>query len=79
MNNEMTEAETIFCMYKLNMEGSFMTSLIETTFKADSFNQIKLAMGFPELVEVIRKYSNESGYWENLINKWNLKNPAHKL
>lgn len=76
--SEITEAEWIFCMYKLRLEGSFMTSLIETIFKADIYNQANLAKGFPELVKVIQRYSSESGYWDNLVNRWNAEYP-HRL
>ena len=74
-----TDAEEIFCMYKLNKEGSFMTSLIETIFKGDIRNQAKLAMGYPELVEVIQRYGGERGYWKDLVNRWNKSYPTHKL
>jgi hypothetical protein len=76
---KITPAEEIFCMYKLGMEGSFMTSLIETIFRGDIVNQAKLAKGYPELVEVIIKYSTEKGYWFKLVERWNQEYPTHKL
>jgi hypothetical protein len=79
MNSKITPAEEIFCMYKLNMEGSFMTSLINTIFKGDIINQTKLSKGFPELVGVCQRFSTERGYWENLVNRWNEEFPTRKL
>jgi hypothetical protein len=74
-----TEAEETFCIYKIGLEGSFMTSLIETIFKGDMPNRFKLAQGFPEIVEVCNKYNHESGYWQDLVNRWNKKYPHRKL
>ena len=76
---KITEAEETFCMFKLGMEGSFMTSLIETIFKGDIINRAKLAEGYPDLVMVINDYNNTSGYWKDLVNRWNEKYPTHKL
>jgi hypothetical protein len=64
-------AEHIFCMYKLTLEGSFMTSLITTILRGDIENRSKIAKGFPELVEVCNKYSFQTGYWEDLVKRWN--------
>ena len=72
-------AEEVFCMFKLNLEGSFMTSLINTIFKADIINRAKLAQGYPELVEVCNRFNNESGYWEDLVERWNIKYPPKPL
>ena len=74
-----TSAEEVFCMFKLGMEGSFMTSLIETIFKGDIINRAKLAKGYPELVEVCNRFNNESGYWQNLVKRWNQEYPNRKL
>jgi len=79
MNSKITAAEETFCMYKLGREGSFMTSLIDTIFKGDIHNQAKLGKGYPELVEVIRRYGIERGYWEDLVNRWNEEYPTLKL
>jgi len=46
--------------------GSFNTSLFETITKADITNQSKLSLGFPEFVEVVQRYQNESGYWKSI-------------
>jgi hypothetical protein len=79
--SEITEAEETFCMFKLNMTGGFISSLIQTMFRADRINQSKLSKGFPELMEVIDRYGNEPNYWENLVDRWNKQHPptTHKL
>jgi hypothetical protein len=76
---KVSPAEETFCMYKLQMEGSFMTSLIDTIFKGDIVHRSKLAMGFPELVEVCNRFNQERGYWQDLVERWNLKYSNHKL
>lgn len=75
----LSSAEETFCMYKLHLEGSFMTSLIDTIFKGNVINRSKLAKGYPELVEVCNKFNNENGYWRDLVDRWNLNYPTHKL
>lgn len=77
--SKVTHAEEVFCMYKLGLEGSFMTSLIDTIFKGDMINRHKLSKGFPELVEVCNRFNNESGYWEDLESRWNQEYPTRKL
>ena len=74
-----TNAEKEFCFFKLGLSGSFIESLINTAFRADIHNQHKLALGFPELIEVVIRYQTESGYWENLVERWNQESPGHKL
>ena len=49
--------------------GSFMTNLFKTIMSADMGNQIKLSLGFPNEVEVVRRYQLEEGYWQNLQKK----------
>ena len=79
LETNITDAEEIFCFYKLGKEGSFMTSLIDTIFKGDDENQAKIAKGYPELVEVIIRYGRERGYWQELVNRWNKEYPLLKL
>ncbi len=47
-----------------------MERLFRCIMAADQSNQAKLAKGFPEYVEVVYRYQNESGYWEDLQNRW---------
>jgi hypothetical protein len=79
IQTNITEAEEIFCFFKLNREGSFMTSLIETIFKGDDRNQAKIAKGYPELVQVIQRYGGEKGYWSDLVKRWNKEYPLLKI
>ena len=64
---EQTELEFMFFMK--GTSGSFMTNLFKTIMSADIQNQFKLSLGFPNEVEVVRKYKNEDGYWETLQEK----------
>ena len=67
MNTEtITREELDFCYYKRGNAGGFKTKLIEAIFAADDNNRAKLAQGFPELVEVVNRYGNERGYWNDL-------------
>lgn len=79
IKTNITEAEEIFCFYKKGREGSFMTSLIDTIFRGDDINQVKIAKGYSELVEVCQRYGNEKGYWSNLVKRWNKEYPLLKL
>lgn len=74
---KVTEAEQMFCLYKLGLEGSFVTALIDAIFKADTFNRIKISLGFPDIVEVCNRYNHEKDYWQNLVTKWNNQNQGH--
>lgn len=67
----LTEAEKMFCMYKLGLEGSGMTALINAILALDPHNRAKVALGFPELVRVIERFKNEDNYWRELVNCWN--------
>lgn len=58
-------------MFKLNLEGSGMTALIKAIFALDPDNRAKIALGFPDLVEVVNRYNNEIGYWQDLVKRWN--------
>ena len=58
---EQTELEFMFFMK--GTSGSFMTNLFKTIMSADMGNQIKLSLGFPNDVEVVRGYQLEEGYW----------------
>lgn len=64
---EQTELEFMFFMK--GTSGSFMTNLFKTIMSADISNQVKLSLGFPNEVEVVRRYQNEDGYWQELQKK----------
>jgi hypothetical protein len=64
---EQTELEFMFFMK--GTSGSFMTNLFKTIMSADLENMIKLSLGFPNEVEVVHRYQNEEGYWQELLKK----------
>ncbi len=64
---EQTELEFMFFMK--GTSGSFMTNLFKTIMSADMENQFKLSLGFPNEVEVVRRYQLEDGYWQKLQEK----------
>jgi hypothetical protein len=45
--------------------------LFKAILSADFGNQYKLSFGFPDEVEVVKRYQNEGGYWEQLQSKFN--------
>jgi hypothetical protein len=65
----MEQAELEFMFFMKGTSGSFMTNLFKTIMSADMSNQSKLSMGFPNEVEVVRRYQLEDGYWQNLQKK----------
>jgi hypothetical protein len=42
--------------------GPFTEALMEAAANADTVNQARLALGFPDLIEGIRRYRGEEGY-----------------
>ena len=68
-----TETEELFMHYKRGVAGSGMTALIDAIWKLDTNNRAKIAMGFPELVEVCNRFNFEPGYWEDLQKRFNQK------
>ena len=65
----MEQAELEFMFFMKGTSGSFMTNLFKTIMSADIQNQFKLSLGFPNEVEVVRRYKNEDGYWQKLQEK----------
>jgi hypothetical protein len=65
----MEQAELEFMFFMKGTSGSFMTNLFKTIMSADIQNQFKLSLGFPNEVEVVRRYKNEDGYWQQLQEK----------
>jgi hypothetical protein len=64
--NKMEETELEFVCFMRGTSGSFRTNLFSTIFSADIENLNKLSLGFPNEVEVVRRYKNEDGYWQKL-------------
>ena len=65
----MEQVELEFMFFMKGTSGSFMTNLFKTIMSADIGNQVKLSLGFPNEVEVVRRYQNEDGYWQSLQKK----------
>lgn len=65
----METSELEFMFFMKGTSGSFMTNLFKTIMSADTTNQNKLSLGFPNEVEVVRRYQNEDGYWQKLLKK----------
>lgn len=74
-----TDAEKIFCEYKLGRTGSGYTALFDCIFKMDMPNRTKIGKGFPELVEVVNRFNQEQGYWLDLVTRWNSSHDNARL
>lgn len=70
LTTTISAAEELFMHYKKGMTGSGMTALIDTIFKLDKPNRARIAMGYPDLVEVCNRYNFEEGYWDDLQRRW---------
>lgn len=79
VETQLTEAEELFCYFKLDAAGSGMTALIQAIFALDTPNRAKIAKGYPELVEVVNRYNFEKGYWKDLVTRWNAENHGSPL
>jgi hypothetical protein len=67
----MEKAELEFVYFMRGTSGSFKSNLFQTIFSADLDNMRKLSLGFPNEVEVVHRYQNEEGYWQELLKKLN--------
>jgi len=65
----MEQVELEFMFFMKGTSGSFMTNLFKTIMSADLENMRKLSLGFPNEVEVVHRYQNEDGYWQELQKK----------
>lgn len=71
MNTTISKAEREFMYYYTGRAGSFMMALFDAIQKADSVNQAKLSLGFPEEVRVAQRFRSEEGYFEDLQRRFN--------
>jgi len=62
----MNAGEKRLCDFMYRKSGGFFTNLFEAIFRADGENSVKLALGFPEEVEAVRRYHRDVGYWDRL-------------
>jgi hypothetical protein len=70
MNNDVpTEAEKELYYWQYDRTGSFGIHLFNALSVADGKNLSRLAMSFPEEVKAVKRYKNEPGYWENLVQR----------
>lgn len=70
LTTTISSAEELFMHYKKGMAGSGMTALIDAIFKLDKPNRAKIALGYPDLVEVCNRYNFETDYWDDLQSRW---------
>lgn len=66
-----TEAEEKFVHFKLGIAGTGYAALIKCIFALDMPNREKMALGFPEIVNVVNRYNFETGYWQDLVSRYN--------
>ena len=66
-----SKAERDFMYYRTGRAGSFTMALFDAIQKADSVNQAKLSLGFPEEVRVAQRFRSEEGYFEYLEKVFN--------
>ena len=66
----MNAGEGRLCDYFANRSGSFFRALFDAALKADSFNLAKLALGFPEEADAVKRYQQEEGYWDRLNSEY---------
>jgi len=66
---DLNQGEIKFLEYKLGMSGAFYRGLFELYFKADRFNKRILLNAWPQEMEAVDRFSNESGYWDELQKK----------
>jgi ABC-type lipoprotein export system ATPase subunit len=71
LETKISEAEELFMHFKLGQAGSGYTALINCIFALDTPNRKKMALGFPEIVDVVNRYNNECGYWSDLVTRYN--------
>ena len=50
-------------------ETHFTALMIQIIMKADHINTALLKQVYPQLVQVVNRYSNEEGYWEDLCKR----------
>ena len=64
---EITQAEQRLVDWQYaGKSESFFLNLFRAISKADTFNLVRLSMGFPDEVEAYRRFANESGYWQDV-------------
>ena len=65
----LSEGEEFIVMWQFRLLGHFKTALIEVICLADEDNLDKLRLGFPYEVDGYEKYTQTSGWWEEVKKK----------
>lgn len=63
---KLNEGEKRLIEFMFQISGGFYTDFFKCAMKADTFNKAKLAKGFPEEIEALKRYQNEIGYWDEI-------------
>lgn len=73
------EIEFVDWQYSDHRESgrNFTQKLYDVVIKADYQNLERLARGFPEEVEVVRRFRFEAGYWDDLKDRYSRKLGIH--
>ena len=62
----LSRGEIKFIEYQLGLSGSFYKGLFDLFWHADRDNMMRLEVSFPEEIEVVKRYSREEDYWDDL-------------
>ena len=69
MFEEMTPEESAMLEWQYHFMGDFRIALMVAIGRADDYNLVRLERGFPVEVNGYRKFANESGWWERVVEK----------
>ena len=65
----MTDEEMIAYKWQFERFGSFFMSLMKAIVLADDDNLSKLALAYPAHVQAYRLYSEQAGWWKEVLKK----------
>ena len=68
MTIEQAEKE-LYYVYERPSEDDYMTHLVRAIMRANEEQRELLSKSYPNLVDVVRRYQTESGYFDSLIKK----------
>lgn len=66
---EVTRWERELFFYHRGTAGGFYTKLVDAFLHADGVNTARLLTVFPDELGPVHKYRNETGYWEDLVER----------
>ena len=67
--DDLTEEEQFVVKWQYQMLGDFKTALVRAITKADTYNMLLLALGFPVEVKAYKRFTQEEGWWEMVAKK----------